>query len=304
MVLDIDYSACLLKGLIGGIGAIPGTCGSHPFDVMKIRCQVKGEKLVPAIKTIHGSSSPASIRNFYRGFFPAIEQRLITRGPMFLFSELYTQVVEQNTGLTHAQSTFVGSSGSGFTTGALAGIAEYRKKLLSQNMVTKEEARWDRLFKTAQQHNQLPMLRRRLITAGICSATYDCIFFGTEVTLREQYQLSPALTYGGAAVCAVIAAFAFDTSVARMMVIPPQHPCLNLRGTLKQIFAVDAVAKAKGLAGTMSRVATGYRGLSARAVEFFINYSITGATSVYIIAAFTYVKGDSTKKEAKETASS
>jgi len=227
---------------------------------------------------------------------------------MFLFSELYTQVVEQNTGLSHAQSTFVGSSGSGFTTGALAGIAEYRKKLLSQDMVTKEEARWDRLFKTAKKHNQLPMLRRRLITAGICSATYDCIFFGTEVTLREQYQLSPALTYGGAAVCAVIAAFAFDTSVARMMVIPPQHPCLNLRGTLRQIFQFDnAVEKAKGLAGTMSRVATGYRGLSARAVEFFINYSITGATSVYIIMAFSHFKGDgsggdSSKKEAKEQA--
>merc|ERR1740115_498953 len=169
---------------------------------MKIRCQVKGEKLMPAIKTIHGSSSPASMRNFYRGFFPAIEQRLITRGPMFLFSELYTQVVFQNTDCTKVQATYIGSSGSGFTTGFLAGIAEYRKKLLSQDMVTKKEARWDNLFKTARKHGTTGYLFRRLMTAGICSATYDSVFFGTEVTLSHQHGYSPAVSYGGAAVCA------------------------------------------------------------------------------------------------------
>jgi len=285
MSLDIDVKACLLKGLIGGVGAIPGTMGSHPFDVVKIRMQVKGDKLTPALKTIHNSSNPASMRNFYRGFCPAIEQRLVTRGPMFLFSELYTQVVFNNTGLTKIQSTFVGSCGSGFTTGALAGVAEYRKKLLSQNMVTKEEARWGNLFKTARKHGNLSFLYRRLLTAGICSATYDSIFFGTEATLR-QHTGNPALTYGGAAVCAVVAAFAFDTSVARMMVIPPQSPCLNLVGTLKEVFARDPKDSATGVMSTLSRVSKGYRGLSARAVEFFINYSITGATSVYVVMAF------------------
>lgn len=286
MSLDIDVGACLQKGLIGGIGAIPGTMGSHPFDVVKIRMQVKGDKLTPALRTIHGSSSPASIGNFYRGFVPAIEQRLVTRGPMFLFSELYTQVVFNNTGLTKIQSTFVGSCGSGFTTGALAGIAEYRKKLLSQNMVTKDEARWGNLFKTASKHGTLPFLYRRLLTAGICSATYDSIFFGTEAILRETTGGNPALSYGGAAVCAVVAAFAFDTSVARMMVIPPQSPCLNLLGTLKEVFARDPKDSSTGVMSTLSRVSKGYRGLSARAVEFFINYSITGATSVYVVMAF------------------
>jgi len=285
MSLDIDVSACLLKGLIGGLGAIPGTCGSHPFDVVKIRMQVKGDKLRPALKTIYHSSKPASLGNFYRGFFPAIEQRLVTRGPMFLFSELYTQVVFQNTGLTKIQSTFVGSCGSGFTTGFLAGIAEYRKKLLSQDMVTKEEARWGNLFKTARKHGTMSFLYRRLLTAGFCSATYDSVFFGTEAVLRENPDISPALSYGGAAVCAVVAAFAFDTSVARMMVIPPQSPCLSLVETLKQVFA-RVPTDPSGITSTLSRFARGYRGLSARSIEFFINYSITGATSVYVVMAF------------------
>ena len=42
---QVDWSACLLKGLIGGIGAIPGTCGSHPCDVLKIRMQISGDPL-------------------------------------------------------------------------------------------------------------------------------------------------------------------------------------------------------------------------------------------------------------------
>lgn len=125
-----------------------------------------------------------------------------------------------------------------------------------------------------------------MLTAGICSATYDSIFFGTEAILRETTGGNPALSYGGAAVCAVVAAFAFDTSVARMMVIPPQSPCLNLLGTLTEVFARDPKDSSTGVMSTLSRVSKGYRGLSARAVEFFINYSITGATSVYVVMAF------------------
>lgn len=217
---------------------------------------------------------------------------MITRGPMFLVSELYTQIVFQNTGLSKTQSVFVGSCGSGFTTGFLAGIAEYRKKLLSQDVIPKQDARWDRLFRTAQKHGALPFLFRRLLTAGLCSATYDSVFFGTETVLQHQQGCNPALSYGGAAVCAVLAAFAFDTAVARMMVVPPQTPCLSLPQTLKQIFSVDG----KEVTSIIGRVTKGYRGLSARSVEFFINYSITGATSIYVIAAFGALTGKDEKK--------
>ncbi len=59
MPLDIDYNACLLKGMIGGIGAIPGTCGSHPFDVIKIRMQVKGDLLSDGVRYKVNSHSGA-----------------------------------------------------------------------------------------------------------------------------------------------------------------------------------------------------------------------------------------------------
>lgn len=280
MPLDIDYGECLKRGLIGGIGAIPGTCGSHPFDVLKIRMQVQGDKLLPAIRHTYASTgSPAA---FYRGFFPAIEQRLITRAPMFLFSELYSQAVEQNTGWSKTTSTYVGSCGSGFTTGFLAGIAEYRKKLLSQGVVSAREARWGALFSTARKHGTTSHVFRRLMAAGCCSATYDSVFFGTEVMLRNHYDVTPGLSYGCAAVGAVTVAFAFDTVVARMMVVPPEQKCESWTNTFRSVFANRP---GENIAGIW-RLARGYRGLSARAAEYFVNYSVTGLLSVHIIKAF------------------
>jgi len=105
------------------------------------------------------------------------------------------------------------------------------------------------------------------------------------VFLREKYKnLSPALSYGGAAVVAVVAAFGLDSAVARMMVVPPGQPCKGMAGTLGEVFG----GSGNGTTGlsVLGRIDKGYRGLSARAVEFFINYSITGATSVYVVACF------------------
>eukprot|EP00928_Gymnodinium_smaydae_P036249 TRINITY_DN25353_c0_g1_i1.p1 TRINITY_DN25353_c0_g1~~TRINITY_DN25353_c0_g1_i1.p1 ORF type:complete len:287 (-),score=8.56 TRINITY_DN25353_c0_g1_i1:322-1182(-) len=280
MLAEIDYMECLKKGLIGGLGATPGTFCSHPFDVIKIRMQVQGDRAMPAMQAIYKSTnSPGA---FYRGLLPAIEQRLVTRAPMFLFSELYTQVVHQHTGLSKTTSTFIGSCGSGFTTGFCAGVAEYRKKLLSQGVLSPQEARWGMLFKTARQHGTTPHVLRRLLAAGCCSATYDSFFFGTEAFLRRTHGVGPGISYGCAAVCGVTAAFAFDTVVARMMVIPPQTQCESWLQTLKQVFCADP---RNGVIGIW-RITKGYRGLSARAVEYFVNYSVTGLMSVYVIMAF------------------
>jgi len=294
MTESIDYGACLMKGLVGGIGAIPATCGSHPFDVLKIRMQVKGDPLSQAIQHCYKAGGKiGSPLNFYRGFFPAIEQRMITRGPMFLCSELYTQFVFTNTNLSKTQATYVGSCGSGFTTGFLAGLAEYRKKLLSQSVITSHDARWDRMINTARANGTLPFILRRLVAAGCCSATYDSAFFGTQVFLATNYDMSPGMSYGCAAVAGVLCAFAFDTAVARMMVIPPGERCDSFLKTVKNVFA-----KKNGESGTLvARIARGYRGLSARSVEFFINYSIVGATSVYVTAFFAPMIQAASKKE-------
>ncbi len=65
-----------------------------------------------------------------------------------------------------------------------------------------------------------------------------------------------------------------------MMVVPPDKPCLSFPKQFKAVFPGRA-----------------YSGLSARAMEYFINYGITGATSVYVIMMFNSLGlGDDTKE--------
>ena len=77
-----------------------------------------------------------------------------------------------------------------------------------------------------------------------------------------------------------------------MMVVPPDKPCLSFPKQFKAVFPGQA-----------------YSGLSARAMEYFINYGITGATSVYVIMMFnslglgsssTDIKKDEKFKEPEE----
>eukprot|EP00397_Hematodinium_sp_SG-2012_P025121 GEMP01026218.1.p1 GENE.GEMP01026218.1~~GEMP01026218.1.p1 ORF type:complete len:269 (+),score=44.45 GEMP01026218.1:163-969(+) len=267
--MDLDYSACLRRGAIGGIGSLPGTLCSHPFDVLKIRMQVSGDSLRNAIAHI---CRPSGIRGFYRGVVPALEQRLVTRGPMFLVSELYTQILLNHTSMARTEATFVGSAGSGFTTGALASLAEYRKKLLSQNAVSAHDARWDRLIISAKQSGNLSSMYRRMRGAGICSAVYDSTFFGTEHFLQHEVGLLPFMSYSLAAATAVVTAFAIDSAVAGMMVIPPNQPCKPILSTTQDLLG-------KGVTRT-------YRGLIARMMEFACNYAVVGFLSTHVIRLF------------------
>lgn len=264
----LDYSSCLRRGAVGAIGSLPGTMLSHPFDVIKIRCQVSGDKLSHAMKHI----SCRGVCGFYRGFIPAIEQRLITRGPMFLVSELYTQLVITYGGFERTSAIFIGSVGSGFTTGGLASMAEYRKKLLSQNAVSAKDARWDKLFLAAKHSGNLSSLWRRARGAGTCSAVYDGTFFGVENLLSQQMGFQPWLSFSIGASCAVLNAFAFDAAIAQMMVIPPNQECKPLLRTVKELLG--------------SGVQRTYRGLTARVMEFAGNYAVVGGLSTYVLMMF------------------
>jgi len=261
--MDIDFGACLRRGVIGAVGSVPGTLISHPFDVWKIRMQVSGDSLRTAFRQIHSING---VRGFYRGLLPAVEQRLATRGPMFLVSELYTQLILTNTSLSRTQATFVGSAGSGFTTGALASVFEYKKKILSQCVMSAHDARWDRLVMSAYNSGNMQSLWRRIRGAGICSAVYDSTFFGVEHHLHLK-GFHPALSYGLAAAAAVVNAFALDSCIAQMMIIPPNQPCSSMKDTFRGLMR-------KGPVRT-------YRGLTARVMEFSCNYAVVGLLSTY-----------------------
>jgi len=303
--LDIDVIACLRMGAIGGLGAIPGTLCAHPCDVVKINMQIGGSSSYPnAFKTIMGTigknGKPMGVLGFYRGLTPAIEQRMVARGPMFLISELYTQVVEKTTGIAGTGARFVGSVGSGYTTGFLAGLAEYRKKMLSQSIITAKEARWGNIIRTATKSGNTNSLFRRLHAAGACSAVYDSTFFSTQHHLATERNFSPPVSYGSAAAAAVTVAFLFDTTVARMMVVAPSKPVKTFSQHVKEL-VWNGAPKVEGqnpIVRCLRGARVGFRGLPARIVEFAISYSVTGFVSIYVVAFFaTKVMSDNNKDD-------
>eukprot|EP00466_Bigelowiella_natans_P002607 jgi/Bigna1/84393/fgenesh1_pg.133_\ len=135
----IDIQQCLKKGLVGAIGVIPGTVAAHPFDVIKIRMQTSKDSLRMAMGTI--SKTTGGFKGFYRGLSSAVQQKMITCGPMFLISEICTQGM-QLAGMKRAEACFAGSAVSGYSTGFVAALSEYRKVLLSQNVKVPGGGTW------------------------------------------------------------------------------------------------------------------------------------------------------------------
>ncbi len=82
---EIDYSQCFHAGAIGSLGAIPGTLAAHPFDALKIRVQASGDHVSKAIPFLLSNG-------IYSGLGAGIQQKIITRGPMFLFSTISTNI--------------------------------------------------------------------------------------------------------------------------------------------------------------------------------------------------------------------
>jgi hypothetical protein len=106
---------------------------------------------------------------------------------------------------------------------------------------------------------------------------FDSVFFGMQHYFAESYECSAAASYGGAAATAVVVDYSVDMALKRMMKQPP-HVAVDgilatLRGVVKGLSPVQAVALI-------------HRGLSPKVVEFSVNYSVIGVTSVYVYNFF------------------
>eukprot|EP00930_Biecheleria_cincta_P008153 TRINITY_DN109532_c0_g1_i1.p1 TRINITY_DN109532_c0_g1~~TRINITY_DN109532_c0_g1_i1.p1 ORF type:complete len:263 (-),score=24.77 TRINITY_DN109532_c0_g1_i1:56-844(-) len=260
--MGIDVAACFHQGAIGAIGSVPGTICAHPFDVLKIHMQTtdRGTHMQAARLILTKRGVPG----FYRGLFPALEQRFVARGPMFLVSEVCTQTLELYTPLHDLQARGVGSCMSGYIVGFLQAVPEYRKKLLSQGVTTVAETRWFSLWNSARTAGLLRTgLHRRLHAAAMCCAVFDSTFFFMRDVLMARDGFAPPIAYGCAAATAVIVAYPLDTAVSKMLVVPPSKPVLPFRHNL-----------------SMNRAA--FRGIPARGAEFFVSYAATGLIAMYM----------------------
>ena len=110
----MDVQSCLKQGAVGAAGAVPGTVLAHPFDVLKIRMQTgSAVSLVGAARTV---VRDGGAQGFYRGLTAGVQQKVLTRGPMFLASEAATQCFEARFGLQRTPAVFLGSVCSGYGT--------------------------------------------------------------------------------------------------------------------------------------------------------------------------------------------
>ena len=116
----IDSNECLRRGAIGALGSVPGTVAAHPLDLIKVRQQVDGVGVASAVRQLRGSG-------VYRGVTAGVGQKVLTRGPMFLVSELCTQLVQSRITQNRDVAVLLGSAASGYITGFCAAPAEWAK---------------------------------------------------------------------------------------------------------------------------------------------------------------------------------
>lgn len=273
----MDAQECLRRGAIGAIGAVPGTVLAHPFDVLKIRMQtdpVSNRSLPAASRSVYAAHG---MRGFYRGLAAGVQQKVLTRGPMFLASEACTQVCELAMGMSRTPAVFCGSLGSGYLTGSLAALAEWRKVLASSQAGGRGGGSVELLRAAAAAH-QLRSAVQRIHNAGCRNALFDVTFFGVSHLLMQQVDgqdstvgmLGPGGCYALAATAAVVSDYAVDVSTKRSMALPPLQAVPTLRSSVAKLVRKEGLAL--------------FAGLSPKSLEFATSYFVTGATSIYVLA--------------------
>ena len=267
----VDVGACCRRGAIGAVGAIPGTALAHPFDVCKMRMQVTGEgRLAPTLAAIRCAGGGSLASGCYRGVFAGITQKVATRGPMFLASELCTQLCMEHAGMSRDRALFAGSFLSGYITGFVAAPAEWAKVQRGARTTSSASGGGGSGGGGGggglpfAHHLRQPAALRRFHGAGLRNGVFDSTFFGCEHALRE-IGLPPELSFAAAAALAMTVDFPIDVAVKRSMAVPPG------RDVRWPVAATVRLLRANGLAT--------FAGINLKACEYAVSYFVTGACS-------------------------
>ncbi len=260
--MDIDLAACVSRGATGAVGAIPGTVAAHPFDVLKMRMQITGDvRMSPTLAAVRTAGAGNLGAGLYRGVSAGVAQKVATRGPMFLCSELSTQFCMSYGGLSRERALFVGSFLSGYLTGSCAGIFEWDKVQRGAGGGASSSGALARL--------RAPHALRRLHAAGVRNGVFDATFFGGEHLLRHECGLPPEASYALAAALALSIDFPIDVHVQRAMAAPPNEP------------VGWPIASAWRLLRTSGPRT--FAGLHMKVLEFALSYAVTGACSRFLV---------------------
>jgi hypothetical protein len=264
--MTLHVKECLEKGAVGAIGAVPGTCVAHPLDLIKIRLQTDSSSI---------SFSTAAHATFKRGLFagllPGISQKVLTRGPMFFASELFTQAFEQYGGMGRERAVFVGSFASGYVTGVLASPAEWAKVQTGARPKQKYRTGAVHLVFSSIKQGQARSVFRIMRGAGLRNAVFDSTFFSVEHWLRSELGLPHAASFSLAAGVALLVDYPIDVAVKRNMAA--SGPVL--RGSIAATVHLLQ----------LGRVRLIYKGVGCKCMEFATSYFVTGAFAPLVLKA-------------------
>ena len=185
----LGYQAAILSGLVGAVGAVPGTVMSFPLDAIKIRQQTCPVGFVAA------ASSISSGVGFHSGLGHAVLQKVVTRFPMFLVSAV---AVDRAEGLlSEDKAAWCGSAVSGYVTGSLASAAEWNKVQRSVGVKRGGSV----VLRSLKAHGPVQGARYALKRGHFCgvrNGLFDSVFFGSKRALSSR-GYSDSISYGLAA---------------------------------------------------------------------------------------------------------
>ena len=263
---SLNVRECLSRGAIGAVGAVPGTCLAHPFDVLKIRMQTAPAAAPTVAAAVRGVLAAHGSTGFYRGVTAGVQQKVLTRGPMFLAAEACTQSCELAFGMARTPAVLMGSLWSGYLTGSFAALAEWRKVLGST-------AGWGggSVFSAAREAGQGRSAMQRVHNAGCRNAAFDVTFFGVShlLTLRMEETsaaggsplLGPGGCYAAAATAAVVADYPIDVATKRAMSKPPHERIGGLAGSVVGLVRAEGWGVFRGLIPKSTEFATVSQGI-------------------------------------------
>ncbi|GMH95875.1 hypothetical protein TrST_g3396 [Triparma strigata] len=262
---SISYNNALIQGFVGAAGAVPGTVLSFPFDSIKIRQQT-----TPGLSLFSASNTQAAW-GFHKGMGHAVNQKVMTRFPMFLVSAIAVEKAEAF--MSEKRAAFFGSAVSGYATGSIASIAEWNKVQNSRGGGGGE--RGGLLARSIRAHGLFLGIQKAIKRAHFCgmrNGCFDSIFFGTKHILTSR-GYSDGTAYASAASVAVVGDFAMDVIAKRLMAVPPEDDLSKYKqGMFRETF--KAVAK-EGVGI--------FRGVVAKTGEFAISYFITGLCAATVM---------------------
>mmetsp|Transcript_16108 Transcript_16108/g.32851 ORF Transcript_16108/g.32851 Transcript_16108/m.32851 type:complete len:282 (-) Transcript_16108:35-880(-) len=263
----LGYQGALSAGVVGAVGAIPGTVLSFPLDAIKIRQQTKAVPFFAAARSI------SSGVGFSSGLGHAVTQKVVTRFPMFLVSAVAVDKAEVY--MSADRAAYAGSAASGYVTGSLASAAEWNKVQKSVGAKSSRSGGGGVVQRSLRAHGLVVGAQhawKRAHFCGLRNGLFDSVFFGSKRALSSR-GCSDSVSYGLAASFAVVADYAFDVVTKRLLALPPEDP-LGRSGILR---AAYRVVSEEGLGV--------FRGLGAKTGEFAVSYAVTGACAATVIKA-------------------